>query len=190
MASGRWEPVKLVRDGAGNLIGDEPVEPTVFDEEYMRVLRTGMWRVVNERGATAYGARLTSGEYVMCGKTGSAQASRRVIRKWYKLEWPDAYTETVVATSRREALARFSDPQPKVAADGIDELFPPRGPDGKLPAHAWFIAYTQSKDTPRGAVPRGRSYAISVIIEFGGSGGKVAGPVAKGIAEMLGEWGE
>ena len=190
VASGRWEPVKLVRDSAGNLIGDEPVEPTVLDERHMRILRTGMWRVVNERGATAYGARLTSGEYEMCGKTGSAQTSRRVIRKWYKLEWPDGYTETVVATSKREVLARYPDEEPNVVADGIDELFPPRGADGKLPAHAWFIAYTQSKDTPRGAAPRGRSYAISVIIEFGGSGGKIAGPVAKAIAELLEEWGE
>ncbi|MBU0618324.1 MAG: hypothetical protein KKI02_11445 [Planctomycetes bacterium] len=190
VASGRWEPVRLVRDSAGNLIGDEPVEPTVLDEQHMQILRTGMWRVVNERGATAYGARLTSGEYEMCGKTGSAQTSRRVIRKWYKLEWPDAYTETVVATSKREALARYPDEEPNVVADGIDELFPPRGADGKLPTHAWFIAYTQSKDTPRGAAPRGRSYAISVIIEFGGSGGKIAGPVAKAIAELLEEWGE
>jgi penicillin-binding protein 2 len=185
VASGRWEPVKLVRDGAGNVIGGEPVEPIVFDERHMQVLRTGMWRVVNERGATAFEARLGSGEYEICGKTGSAQTSRRVIRKWYQLEWPDGRGERVVATSKREALARYSDDKPQVVADGIDELFPPRGPDGKLPSHAWFIAYTQPKATPRGVAPRGPSYAVSVIIEFGGSGGKVAGPVAKAIAELL-----
>ncbi len=185
VASGRWEPVKLVRDSAGNVIGDEPDEPIVFDERHMQVLRTGMWRVVNERGATAFEARLGSGEYEICGKTGSAQTSRRVIRKWYQLEWPDGRGERVVATSKREALARYPDDKPQVVADGIDELFPPRGPDGKLPSHAWFIAYTQPKATPRGVAPRGPSYAISVIIEFGGSGGKIAGPVARAIAELL-----
>jgi penicillin-binding protein 2 len=190
VASGRWEPVKLVRDRTGNPIGGEPVEPVVFDEQHMAVLRTGMWRVVNERGATGYQARLTSNEYEICGKTGSAQTSRRVIRKWYKLEWPDGHTETVKAVSRREALARFPDPKPRVVDDGINELFPPPQADGKLPSHAWFIAYTQSKDTPRGAAPRDHAYAISVIIEFGGSGGKVAGPVAKAIAELLVEAGE
>jgi cell division protein FtsI/penicillin-binding protein 2 len=34
-------------------------------------------------------------------------------------------------------------------------------------------------------VPAGRVYAIAVIIEFGGSGGHVAGPIAKDIAEWL-----
>ena len=190
VASGRWEPVKLAWDDAGNLIGGEFADPIVFDEQYLRILRRGMWRVVNERGATAYGARLTSGEYDMCGKTGSAQTSRRVVRKWYQLEWPDGRSETVVASSKREALARFPGEKPRVIADGIDQLFPPRDSEGDLPSHAWFIAYTQSKETPRGAPPRGRSYAISVIIEYGGSGGKVAGPVAKAIAEMLVEGGE
>ncbi len=185
VASGRWEPVKLVHDSAGHWVGGRSADPAVFDEQYLRILRRGTWRVVNERGATAYGARIVSDDYEMCGKTGSAQASRRVIRKWYKLRWPDGRTARVVASSKREALARFPDETPDVIADGIEELFPPRGADDKLPSHAWFIAYTQSKDTPRGSAPRGRSYAISVLIEYGGSGGKVAGPVAKEIAEML-----
>jgi len=190
VASGRWQPVKLAWDDAGNLIGGEFADPIVFDEQYLRILRRGMWRVVNERGATAYGARLASGKYDMCGKTGSAQASRRVVRKWYQLEWPDGRRETVVATSMHEALARFPGEKPEVIADGIDQLFPPRDGEGDLPSHAWFIAYTQSQETPRGAPPRGPSYAISVIIEYGGSGGKVAGPVAKAIAEMLVAGGE
>ncbi|MFQ5806672.1 MAG: penicillin-binding transpeptidase domain-containing protein [Phycisphaerae bacterium] len=185
VASGRWEPVKLVRDSAGNLVGGEAATPVVFDEQYLHILRVGMWRVVNERGATAFMARLNSDDHVMCGKTGSAEASRRVIRKKYTLAWPDGRTQEVIATSKHEALARFGDEKPEVIAEAIYELFPPRGPEGKLPSHAWFIGYTQPKSTPRGAAPRGRSYALSVIVEFGGSGGRVAGPVAKAIAEML-----
>ena len=57
--------------------------------------------------------------------------------------------------------------------------------DGRLPSHAWFIGFTQSRDTPRGAAPRGKVYAIAAIVEYGGSGGATAGPVVKRIAEYL-----
>jgi penicillin-binding protein 2 len=190
VASGRWEPVKLARDDK-SWLGDDAAEPVVFNESILHVLRTGMWRVVNEPGGTAARyARLDSDKYVLCGKTGSAQTSRRVVRKKYTLQWPDGRTEEVVATSRDAALAQFPDEQPEVVDDAIVELFPASLPEGKLPSHAWFIGYTQSADTPRGERPNGRSYALSVIVEYGGSGGHVAGPVAKAIAELLvdGEW--
>ena len=186
VASGRWEPVKLLRDNIGDLGVEPPTESIVFDEQYLRVLRTGMYRVVNERGGTAYRAKIDNDDYDMCGKTGSAQASRRVINKKYVLEWPDGRRAEVIASSRREALAGYDeDDRPQVVADSIHELFPPRGADTGLPSHAWFIAYTQPKNTPRGAAPDGPSYAICVLIEYGGSGGRVAGPVAKEIAELL-----
>ena len=188
IASGRWAPVRLVRDTRGNWLGAPDADPpVVFDERRLRVLRRGMWRVVNEPGGTAYsGAHFENRQYEMCGKTGSAQASRRVLSKEYTLEWPDGTRETVVATSRRAALARYTETQPAIVDDRIHELFPSgAGPDSKLPSHAWFMAYTQPRETPRGERPRGKSYAISVIIEYGGSGGRVAGPVAREIARLL-----
>ena len=47
------------------------------------------------------------------------------------------------------------------------------------------MGYTQIAETPPGARPRGRCYAIAVLVEFGASGGRSAGPVAKQIAELL-----
>jgi penicillin-binding protein 2 len=183
VAAGRWEPVVLVRDEAGNRFGPPPPPSVQFDERVLSPLRVGMWRVVNERGGTAWRTKLRRSDYEMCGKTGSAQASRRVIRKKYILRWPDGRTEEVTAVSRRDALSGFGEPKPEVIADSIHELFPPT--DVEDPSHAWFIGYTQSAETGRGDAPRGRVYAFSVIVEFGGSGGRVAGPVAQRIAESL-----
>ena len=60
-------------------------------------------------------------------------------------------------------------------------------PDGKGPEsarvvrsgdHAWFAVLVG----PEGGVPR---YAVSVLIEYGGSGGRVAGPVANQVVHAL-----
>lgn len=59
----------------------------------------------------------------------------------------------------------------------------PDGPDGPLPSqliaegdHSWFVVL----------VGRGRpQFAISVVVDFGGSGGKVSGPIANQIIHAL-----
>lgn len=194
IAAGQWRGVHLARDETGNPLG--PVDaPISFDPGRMRVLREGMWRVVNERGGTAHVARLKSEGYVLCGKTGSAQAVPLVLNTRYFFEWPDGRRETVVEASREDAERRFVDlaEPPMLVGWRAHERFPPWQEGDKLPAHAWFIGYTQPAGTPRGAVPRGKVYAISVLIEFGGSGGNVAAPIAREIAELLlaeaPEWG-
>jgi cell division protein FtsI/penicillin-binding protein 2 len=128
---------------------------------------------------------LASREYELCGKTGSAQTAPRVINTLYTCEWPDGRREQVVAISEDDALAAFGDDRPKIVGHRANERYPALEQGDHLPAHAWFMGYTQPAATPRGAAPQGPVYAISVLIEFGGSGGRVAGPVAKAIAEYL-----
>lgn len=185
IARGRWEPVRLVRNTRGEWLGGR-FEPTQYlDERALRALRAGMWRVVNERGGTAFAAKLDRSDYELCGKTGSAQTVPAVLSRRYTLEWPDGRREEVVAVSASEALDLFPEPAPKIVGSRAAERFPALGPDDKLPSHAWFIGYTQPRSTRRGAAPQGQVYAISVQIEFGGGGGRVAGPIAKQIAELL-----
>lgn len=185
VATGRWAPVTLLQDESGQPAVRNRPPPVEFDERSLRPLRAGMWRVVNERGGTAYVARLERSDYELCGKTGSAQAVPNVLSRRYIFEWPDGRRDEVIAASESEARSAFEDEQPALAGFRAVERFPAIGPDDKLPSHAWFIGYTQSGQTRRGAAPQGRSYAIAVMIEFGGSGGKVAGPVARRIAELL-----
>lgn len=186
IASGYWAPVRLAYDDTGHAFGAPPAPPQSFDEAHLQVLRRGMWRVVNEPGGTAHRwAPLASRDYELCGKTGSAQTVQRVINWRFTCQWPDGRREEVVAASKPEALALFDDPKPEIVARQANERFPALLEGETVPAHAWFIGFTQPTSTPRGQRPTGRVYAISVVVEFGGSGGAVAGPVVKAIAEYL-----
>ncbi len=190
IAEGRWAPVRLALDAIpGSEPGAIPVGPEL-DARWLTVLREGMWRVVNERGGTAHGAKLETPGYVMCGKTGSAQTVPRVLDHRFTLEWPDGRREVRVGQFEEDVLAGAGTPPPRIVGRQANRRFPEVE---SLSSHAWFIGYTQRDDTSRGGAPRGRCYAISVIIEFGGSGGRVAGPVARQIAEYLlrseREWG-
>jgi penicillin-binding protein 2 len=49
------------------------------------------------------------------------------------------------------------------------------------PAHAWFVGLVGPSE-PKPAAPR---YAITVVVEYGGSGGRTAGPVANEIVRAL-----
>jgi penicillin-binding protein 2 len=185
VASGFWAPVRLAYDDRGEALGEGAQPARHFTDRHMRVLRRGMWRVVNEHKGTATIARLDTPGYEICGKTGSAQTPPRVVNRRYICEWPDGRRETVVARSEYDALAQFGDEKPEVVGWRTNQTHPALEEGEKLPSHAWFVGYTQPKDTPPGGVPTGRVYSIAVIIEFGGSGGRVAAPVAKQIAEYL-----
>lgn len=184
IAAGRWAPVRLLLD---------PPQPPAAERVAlpagpMHVLRRGMWRVINEPGGTAYKhARLKRSDYVFCGKTGSAQAVPQPVQYRYTFEWPDGRREEIYAflerDALREAVERFGvEPQRvgKHTAERYPDLLP-----GELSAHAWFMGYTQPVDLPVGAAPTEGAYAVAVILEYGQSGGRVAGPVARDIAELV-----
>ncbi|MFH1748126.1 MAG: penicillin-binding transpeptidase domain-containing protein [Planctomycetota bacterium] len=183
IAAGYWAPVRLIHPDSETTSTPDHEQP--FDEQALRVLRTGMWRVVNERGATANQARLARDNYVLCGKTGSAQAAPQPIAYRYTFEWPDGRREEVIDYLEQDALSQFEGERPRRVGKHTVERYPALEASEPLPSHAWFMGYTQTAGTPRGTAPHGRNYAIAVVIEYGGSGGRVAGPVAKEIIEWL-----
>jgi len=184
IASGYWAPVRLLA-GPDAEIGRPPGERVEFDPHALRVLRAGMWCVVNDRSGTAYKrARLNCKDYELCGKTGSAQAQPQPVKFRYTFERPDGTQQRVDAFLEEDALAQLDNPAAQRVGKQTIERYPPLLP-GELSAHAWFMGYTQPAGTPRGAAPGGRVYAIAVVIEYGQSGARAAGPVAKRIAEWL-----
>jgi penicillin-binding protein 2 len=207
VATGRCRPVRLfVGDGPGLPRNDDNSPP--LDERALSVVRAGLYAVVNESGGTAYRyARMNKSGHVLCGKTGSAQASPRVLTWRYTFEWPDGTKESFEAatetgardqlyvahpelrtsplTSATQPVVQTAAKRPRLIGRNAAQRYPPMGPDDKLPSHAWFIGFTQSADTPRGAPPRGRVYAIAVVIEYGGSGGHIGAPAAREIAEAV-----
>jgi penicillin-binding protein 2 len=185
IAAGVWSPVRLAYDDAGQALGASLSPAAPFDEAAVRTLRGGMWRVVNDPGGTASSAKLEYPDYELCGKTGSAQTVPRVLTWRYICEWPDGRREEVVTPTEEDALATFGDEKPRIVGRRAADRYPVLLEGETLPAHAWFMGFVQPGTTLRGQPPTGRVYAISVVIEFGGSGGRVAAPVAKQIAEYL-----
>ena len=106
--------------------------------------------------------------------------------------------EVVPAKSKHEAVQRFeaapNHREMKVLWDGIQACayWPPL-PEGQsrptkanLKAHAWFIAYLQAVDSAgRPLLDIAPRVAFSVLVEFGGSGGRAAGPIAKEVADVI-----
>jgi penicillin-binding protein 2 len=83
VATGRKVEPHLTRRIAGAVqSGSRPEDwPGLgFSERSLRIVREGMWAVVNEGGGTAPAARLPDARWQMAGKTGSSQV-RRVSRE-------------------------------------------------------------------------------------------------------------
>lgn len=70
-------------------------------------------------------------------------------------------------------------------ADASPIMWDPDGPEGPLPPisvrsgdHSWYVVLVGEQ----GAAPR---YAIAVVVDFGGSGGRVSGPITNQIVHAL-----
>jgi cell division protein FtsI/penicillin-binding protein 2 len=164
-------------------------------------VRRGLYGVVNDADGTAhnYAYLDPSCGYALCGKTGSAEvASPWVVS--YALRYVDEHdherTTTVAASTRSEAIAEFVRTHPRAAVDYQDieiaETWPDQPPEhGRLHSHAWFAGYLQPLNS--GGQPdytRTAPIAFAVLVEFGGSGGRVSAPIGRDVAlkiiELLG----
>ncbi len=125
----------------------------------------GLWQSVNEMGGTGFGTTIndesiryfTAPGVSVWGKTGTAQQN---------------------ATLTKEV---------RVAPDGSIIWPPNEEPPGTETrfrpvranyTHAWFVGLV----APEGEKPK---YAISVMMEFAGSGGRVSGPIANQVIHAL-----
>ena len=173
IASGQFRPVTIWADDPD----PRPAKRIDIPEQYWGIVREGMYEVVNKPGGTAYETgRLTdAGDYVLLGKTGSAEPPPQV--SLYTCRFPDGREEVIEARNQRELFARYqANDRPVVLA---------QEPAAKYPTHGWFVGYLAPKD--RYLQPANHdhlSIAIAVLIEYAGHGGEVAAPVAR---DMLGE---
>ncbi|MEZ6084836.1 MAG: penicillin-binding transpeptidase domain-containing protein [Phycisphaerae bacterium] len=189
-ATGEYRHVSLVRTDAESPVWELPGSPT-----YWQVIRRGMFGVVNDTDGTAYTqARIPIDTgYVLIGKTGSAET----------VPAPTAYAIPYEDTdgSERTALIyanTMSDAIDFLLYDHPDATFDPRSIEvaerwpseaaehGRKHSHAWFVAYMQKADANGqplwNQVPH---VAFSVMVEYGGSGGRVSGAIAQKVADVL-----
>lgn len=188
-ASGRYRPATLLHAKTSN-----PQWTLPGSQRDWRAIREAMFDVVNHPDGTATDfAKWENDRYALMGKTGSATAKR----------WPTSYRVPFVDAQGREAVAivkagasseaveRFARENPEATFDPdavtVESRWPRNPPpDGREYAHAWFGGILQEIDShgaPRwSAEPR---VAFAVLVEFGGSGGRVSGPLARRVAETL-----
>ncbi len=150
--------------------------PNVTNEMW-DLARLGLFRCVNEVGGTAYKwARVEDLE--ICGKTGSAQSVPRVVRRRYVFRKDGGGTVSATAPTL-EAARALADVSNKVKpiSRKIIETWPPRTADSHdYPTHAWFAGFAPYRE------PR---IALAVIVEYGGGGGRTAGPLGREIFTAL-----
>lgn len=188
-ASGRFRPVTL-------LMNEEPTPEWTLpgSPEDWSAIRRGVYGVVNDPEGTAYKyAHFEHEKYALCGKTGSATAPPwpTAYRIPYRDEYLNEHEVIIPEGAKGPALQRFRalynlatfDPE-KIE---VARRWPPAPPaEGGNHAHAWFGAYLQELDsagTPDWSqTPR---VAFAALVEFGGSGGRTSGPLAKEIAGVL-----
>jgi cell division protein FtsI/penicillin-binding protein 2 len=186
-ASGIQMPVTLIR----GLRDEIPEWQLPGEPEHWTAVREGLFRVVNSVDGTAnYYAYYDGDGYRICGKTGSATTPRRPLS--YRVPYTDAEghaAEAIVpAGSKSQAVDDFRRRYPR-ATFVMDEVvkheaWPPD--EDRRYAHAWFGGFLQPVDVDGEPLwhirPR---IAFVILVEFGSSGGRAAGPFAKQMVPLL-----
>ncbi|MCG3137398.1 MAG: Peptidoglycan D,D-transpeptidase MrdA [Phycisphaerae bacterium] len=185
-ASGVYQPVTLLRGGEPKEFWQLPVSPSIWQS-----IRRGMYAVVNEEGGTAVKyARLDHPDYVLCGKSGSAETSRWITAcDVFYQEAGQQRRFRLPANTVTQAREEFSRLFPELKPERITPAaYWPTGSagEGRRHSHAWFIGYLQRRG------PNGRPaenelpcVAIAVLLEFGGSGGRASGPLCRDVARTI-----
>jgi penicillin-binding protein 2 len=130
------------------------------------LVRQGMVKVVNTSAGT--GNMLYRDDVVVAGKTGSAQAGKLRIPK-LDSEGSPVYRE--VTGRDGQTLRRL---EYEVVEPNAYPWYQGTGQNRDELAHAWFVGFAPA-DKPQ--------IAFAVLVEYGGSGGRVAGAVAKDLLE-------
>ncbi|GIK16920.1 MAG: hypothetical protein BroJett003_18840 [Planctomycetota bacterium] len=185
-ASGEYRPVRIV---SGAPLPRRDTLPATSDQ--LRAIRQGMYEVVNHPEGTAHKyVSFYDEDFVLCGKTGSATVKPRPTRYVFRSSDEVPAEILVSAGSLSDARERMRVRHPEVDLNAGElsavEFFPRGAAAHGEHAHAWFIGFLQ----PRGAGEgpdwsRSSPVAFAVLLEFGGSGGRVSGPVAGEIARTV-----
>ena len=139
----------------------------------LREVKAGMINVVGSRAGS--GEELRRPDFEVAGKTGSAQAGK------FSTELRDETDGHVVrepdengVEGKGRPLRRVFEPGTKDHPSELPWYYEGVGDGGQHLAHAWFIGYAPA-DNPQ--------IAFCVFVEYGGSGGAVAGALARDVVE-------
>ena len=132
--------------------------------------KLGMYNVVNAAAGT--GTSLVVGDKMLqelhiCGKTGTAQASR------FTVHVRDA-SGKIVLDANNKPMRRFLEPSTLAHRNLEAPWYRSADAEGKQLDHAWYIGFAP-RENPK--------IAFAVMVEYGGSGGRAAASVAHNALE-------
>jgi penicillin-binding protein 2 len=160
---GIWRRPQLLVD---RLPATRPTVDTVdlqLDRGAVAAVRRGMVKVVNTRGGTAKDNKRE--DVLLAGKTGTAEAAPFTYR--LRDEYGNlVYDEHGRVVRQELRLSTPGNPNPQAL------WYRGSGSDHNKRNHAWFMGFAPA-DKP--------TVAFIVMVEYGGSGGEVAGPIADGL---------
>ncbi|HWE04762.1 MAG TPA: penicillin-binding transpeptidase domain-containing protein [Tepidisphaeraceae bacterium] len=176
---GIWmRPVLLMPDAHGRAPALRPgawqAVPARVDlnlaPEALRAAKLGMYNVVNALAGT--GTSLVVGDKMLqalhiCGKTGTAQASR------FTVHVRDA-SGKIVLDEKNQPVRRFIEPSTPTHRNLEAPWYRSADAEGKQLDHAWYIGFAPAEHP---------KIAFAVMVEYGGSGGRAAASVARDALE-------
>lgn len=186
-ASGVSRPISLLKG-----LDERPAMELPVADSVWRLIRRGMYQVVNEIGGTArLFARMDHPRYVLCGKSGSAETNRWATQ--FRIDYQDGeQRRSVIVPANNASVAgrEFARLYPELAEEAVDispaTYWPTHAAKDRKHSHAWFIAFIQPKrSNGRPDWTRQSRIAIAVLLEFGGSGGRSSGPLCRNVAELI-----
>jgi penicillin-binding protein 2 len=175
VATGAWQPVTLLAEQADARRAARQVLPG--SAAFWRIVREGMFDVVNAPSGTAYKYARSEGVQI-AGKTGTAETGPRVTSYIYDLKMHDGSTQTLEFPSKVQAtdtITQMGESVVKWDLKGARYWPAPPDPEHK-PTHAWFMGFAPAHKP---------QIAVAVQIEYGGGGSHIAGPVARDILEYV-----
>lgn len=141
-------------------------------------VRQGMFRVVHTRAGSGEPARQTN--VAVCGKTGTAQAAPvRVDLIDPKTGKPVPEMKDGKPVLDRKGRPKYMKTDLKISNPGDinpdAKWYRGTGREGGKSHHSWFMGYAPAENP---------QIAFAVLVEYGGSGGAVAGSVAGDIVKL------
>jgi len=186
LLTGTLRPVRLVAN-------DELPQPVELDlnRDAVNLVLEGMEKTVTAETGTGHKYAYTD-EIRLAGKTGSAQAPGRAIR--WRIEYTDAggTVHTEQTDNRYQRVRELQAKDSEITNLSVitiawypvlkkEHRFYHADPDRpNRPAHAWFVGYAPASNA---------KVVIAVMIEYGMSGGRAAGPVFRDLALKCRELG-
>jgi penicillin-binding protein 2 len=170
---GIWKQPTLISP-TSDMPFDQPRVPDVdlhLSPEGLAEAKAGMVRVVNAPAGTGTflvsHSKMLKGHVKIAGKTGTAQAAK------FSVVERDPVTHDYLRDKDGRLIREYFEPLNKDNPNGM-AWYRGSGSDFDDLAHAWYIGFAPA-DNP--------TVAFCVFVEYGGSGGVAAAPIATGVLE-------